>query len=295
MDTTQSDGRALLLMGLTVVVWGFSWIVMKSMGLYIGPFDLVTLRYAVGLAAFVVILRVSGQPFRIPPFWFTLGIAIFQTSAFACLVQLALVAGGAAHVTILAYTMPYWAVLFAWALLGERPSGGQAVGLVLAAAGLVAIIGPVESLGSVLSSLLALGGGAAWGLGTVLSKMLFQRHKPNVLSLTMWQMLLGVLLTLPLALLWPQRSIDWGIELVMGLLYMGLLASALGWCLWLSVVRRVSTIVAGMSSLAVPVLVVVLAWLILDERPTSLELAGMALTMAGLVVVNLSPARKVIA
>jgi len=66
----------------------------------------------------------------------------------------------------------------------------------------------------------------------------------------------------------------------------------LGWWLWMSVVRRVSATVAGMSSLGVPVLTVLLAWLFLSERPSAGELAGVAFIMAGLVIVNLEGSRR---
>src|SRR3546814_20669689 len=101
-------------------------------------------------------------------------------------------------------------------------------------------------------SVLALGGGICWVLGMVFSKMLFQRHKVNVLTVTTWQMLLGALFTLPFALLWPQIPARWGSELYLGLAYMGVVASAIGWMFWMFVVRRVSAPVAGMSSLGVP-------------------------------------------
>src|SRR3546814_5299295 len=142
-------------------------------------------------------------------------------------------------------------------------------------------------MGSLAGSVLALLGGVSWGLGTVLSKIMFQRHAPNVLNLTMWQMALGALLSFLVTLVLPQQDVVWAPDLFWGVAYMAVIASALGWWLWMSVVRRVSATVAGMSSLGVPVLTVVLAWLILSEQPTSLELTGVALVMAGLVIVNL--------
>lgn len=279
-------------MGLTVLLWGFSWVVMKQLSHLIGPFELVALRYAIGFLVLLAMLLVSRQPLRCPPFWLTLGTAVFQTTAFQCLAQFALVTGGAGHVAMLSYTMPFWVLLFAWALLGERPTPAHMLGFVLAAVGLVCVIAPWRGLGSVLSSLLALAGGASWGVGVVVSKLLFLRHKVNVMTLTAWQMLLGALLTLPLALLVPQMAPRWGAQLVLGLLYMGVLASAVGWGLWMMVVRRVSATVAGMSALGVPVLTIILAWLLLGEHPTALDMSGAALMMAGLVVVTLAPARR---
>ncbi|WP_412034117.1 DMT family transporter [Pollutimonas sp. M17] len=292
MKPSQSDRGALMLMALTVTLWGFSWIIMKHLSSFIGPFDLVMARYAIAFLVLFVALVATRQSLKFPPFWLTLGIAVFQTTAFQCLCQLALVSGGAGHVVMLAYTMPFWVVLFAWALLGDRPTRRHMWAFALAALGLLAIIAPWKGLGSMTGSLLALMGGACWGLGTVLSKMMFQRHTPNVLNLTAWQMLLGAVLTWPVAQAFPQQEIVWEPVLFWGMAYMAVIASGLGWWLWLSVVRRVSATVAGMSSLGVPVLTVILAWLLLSEQPTALELAGVALIMAGLVAVNLPGPRR---
>ncbi|HUG58514.1 MAG TPA: DMT family transporter [Candidimonas sp.] len=289
MNANQTDRGALFLMGITVVLWGFSWIVMKHLSSFIGPFDLVMARYGLAFVALFIILVATRQSLKFPPFWLTVGIGIFQTAAFQCLCQLALVSGGAGHVVMLAYTMPFWVVLFAWILLGERPARRHVVAFALAGLGLVAVIAPWEGMGSIEGSLLALGGGMSWGLGVVLTKIMFQRHGVGVLNLTTWQMFLGTLLTLPVALLLPQQSIVWGPDLVWGIAYMAIMASALGWWLWLSVIRRVSATVAGMSSLGVPVLAVALAWLLLGETPTLLELVGIMLIMLGLVVINLVP------
>ncbi len=289
MKASQADRGALFLMGITVVLWGFSWIVMKHLSAFIGPFDLVAGRYGLAFIVLFSILVATRQSLSFPPFWLTVGIAVFQTTAFQCLCQLALVSGGAGHVVLLAYTMPFWVVLFAWLLLGERPARRHIVALVLAAVGLAAVIAPWKGVGSIQGSLLALGGGMSWGLGVVLTKKMFLRHKVEVLNLSSWQMLLGALFALPIALLWPQRSIVWGAELFWGMAYMAVLASALGWWLWLSVVRRVSATIAGMSSLGVPVLTIILAWLLLGERPTLLESVGVVFIMTGLVAVNLPP------
>ncbi|NGM87434.1 EamA family transporter [Parapusillimonas sp. SGNA-6] len=286
LKSSQADHGALILMAITVTLWGFSWIVMKHLAPLIGPFDLVMVRYGVAFVIVFIMLLASREPLSFPPFWLTVGIAVFQTTAFQCLSQLALLSGGAGHVVMLAYTMPFWVVLFAWAFLHERPSRQQMVAIALAAIGLVAVIAPWRGLGSLTGSLLALAGGMGWGVGTLLAKRLFQRHTLNVLSVTAWQMLLGAVLTWPFTLVFPQPDIVWTAEVIWGIAYMAILASALGWWLWLSVVRRVSATVAGMSSLGVPVLTVILAWALLGERPTLLEIAGIVFIMAGLVVVT---------
>src|SRR3546814_13556805 len=111
---------------------------------------------------------------------------------------------------MLAYTMPFWAALFAWAMLGERPSRRHMAAFALAAFGLLAVLAPWEGLGTLLSSVLALGGGICWGLGMVFSKMLFQRHKVHVLMVTSWQMLLHALVIFPFALCLPLLPVRLG-------------------------------------------------------------------------------------
>lgn len=292
MKSSRYDRGAILLMTVTVTIWGVNWIVMKHLSAFIGPFDLVALRCILGAMILFLMLFASKQSLHFPPsVGFILAIAVFQT-AFQCLSQFALISGGAGQVVMLAYTMPFWVVLFAWIFLGDRPTQWHVVGFTLAALGLLAVIAPWEGLGTLLSSLSALGSGVTWGFSTVLIKMLFQRHKMNVLNLTAWQLLLSAAMTLPLAMVIPQPAIDWQPDLIWGLGYMAILASAVGWWLWLAVVRRVSATVAGMSSLGVPVLAVILAWAILGERPSQLELIGIFFLMAGLVVVNLAPAQR---
>ena len=68
--------------------------------------------------------------------------------------------------------------------------------------------------------------------------------------------------------------------------YIVLIATAAGWLLWLSVVRRVPASIAGLSSLGVPIVATLLAWLMLGERPTPVEMSGMALILGGLWVVS---------
>jgi drug/metabolite transporter (DMT)-like permease len=58
------------------------------------------------------------------------------------------------------------------------------------------------------------------------------------------------------------------------------------------VLQRLSTSVASVSSLGVPVLSVLLAWMILREQPSLLEAAGIVLVLLGLLAVSGVGARR---
>ena len=114
--------RACLALLVTIVIWAYSWVVMKQVLAWAGPFDFAALRYLLGAGVLFAALLLSGRSLRPPPLGPTLLIGLCQTAAFQGLEQWALLDGGAGHVALLAYTMPFWAVLLAWLLLGDRPT-----------------------------------------------------------------------------------------------------------------------------------------------------------------------------
>jgi drug/metabolite transporter (DMT)-like permease len=73
------------------------------------------------------------------------------------------------------------------------------------------------------------------------------------------------------------------------MIYVMLIGTVAGWLLWLSVVKRVPASIAGLSSLGVPIVAVLLAWIMLQERPTLIEGLGITLILAGLRVVSMAP------
>ena len=281
--------NAVLLLVLLSLVWSYNWIVMKQVLRYSGPFEFAAWRFALGTLVLFGVLRWRRVSLRPPPWGPMVAIGIAQTFAFQGLVQLALVDGGAGKTALLAYTMPFWAVLLAWMVLRERPSRVQWMSLAIALLGLALVIDPWRGVGALGSALLAIAGGLAWAIGMVLSKRVFVRGGVSVLSLTAWQMLAGTVGLVLLAALVPERPIAWTTPFVLALAYNAVLASGLAWLLWSYVVERLPTSVAGLSSLVVPILGVLFAWGVLGEVPSLAEGAGMALLAVALLIVALAP------
>jgi drug/metabolite transporter (DMT)-like permease len=286
MTPTPTSRGAVLALLATILIWAYSWIVMKQVLRHAGPFDFAAIRYVLGALVLFGALLVTKQSLRPPPLLPTALIGLCQTAAFQGLGQWALVNGGAGRIALLAYTMPFWAVLLAWLMLDERLTTRRWLGLGLAAIGLTCIIEPWHGLGHTSSTLLAIGAGLAWAMGTVLSKRTFQRHAPSPLSLTAWQMLFGALGLVVVALCVPQRSIEWTPDFIAGLAYSVVIASSLAWGLWLIVLQRLPTAVASIASLGVPIVSVLLAWAILHEQPSGTEAMGIVFILLGLVAVS---------
>ena len=289
MPTSSRSRGAFAALAIVTLVWSYNWIVMKQALAYSGPFAFSALRYLLGTLVLFAVLLVRRASLRPPPWLPTVMIGLAQTTGFQLLVQSALVEGGAGRTALLAYTMPFWVVLLGWLLYRERPSARLWSGLAIAAAGLVLVLEPWHGLGGARSSLLALAGGLAWACGVVWTKRLFQRGGISALSLTAWQMAIGTLGVVVVALLVPERTIEWTPWFIGALAYNALLASGLAWLLWSIVVERLPANIAGLSSLVIPVAGIGFAWWLLGEHPSALEAIGIALIAAALALVSWRP------
>ena len=112
---------------------------------------------------------------------------------------------------ILSYTMPFWVVIFAALFLGERLRRGQYFAILIAAFGLFLVLQPWQlDFSSMKSAMLAILSGVSWGASAIVAKRLYARYpRVDLLSLTSWQMLYAALVMSVVALLVPQREIDW--------------------------------------------------------------------------------------
>lgn len=275
--------NAALALAVLSLIWGYNFVVMKTVMQYVDPFQFSAMRTVLGAATLFLVLAWLRKPLRPVAPLPTLVLGVLQTAVFTALLQWALVSGAAGKTAVLIYSMPFWLLPLAWVALGERIHGLQWLAVAGAAAGLAFILEPWQVHGSPVSSALALAGGFAWAASAVLAKRLRARVKLDLLSLTAWQMLFGSLLLVAVALLVPAaRPLEVSTYFVGALAFNALLGTGLAWVLWLYVLNTLPAGVAGLSSLAVPAVGVLAAWLELGERPSSSETLGMILIAASL-------------
>jgi drug/metabolite transporter (DMT)-like permease len=254
--------------------------------------DFAALRSVLGGLCLLPVIAWQHGPLRPLHIKSMLWLALLQTAGFVGCIALALAGGAVGKSTVLAYTMPLWAVLFAALLLGEHIYGLQWLALGLAGLGLVGIISPWEANFTLASTLFALAAGLWWGISVVIAKRLKLNNMSELLNVSAWQMLIGGVLLGALACFVPGKPTTWNTPFLWALAYNTILASALAWLLWLYALQKLSAGVSSLSSLAVPVVSIALAWLILDEMPTPSEAAGMLLILASLAVISLAAWRR---
>lgn len=290
---TSHHTGAIFALLLLATIWGYNWVVMKLALNFIGPFQFGALRTFLAALVLFGILIILRRPLRIQHLWRVTVIGLLQTSGFTGLIIWALVEGGAGKVAVLTYTMPFWVMVLAWPLLGEKIRGMQWLAALASVAGLTCILEPWHLHGSLFSNTLAVLAGVSWAMAVILAKKLHHRAPDmDLLAFTAWQMLIGSLPIVATALIVPVPAIQWTGYLTGALIYNIIACNALAWLLWLFALQRLPAGVASMISLLAPVIGVLAAWLELHEVPSRLEMIGMALIVSALAVIAISGMRR---
>ncbi len=282
----KPDSQLLPLLAIVflAVIWGYNWIMMKVGVTYAPPFTFAALRSLLGALMLFAVLGALRRPIEARALGPLALIGLLQTTGFIGFSTWALTVAGAGKTVVLVYTMPFWIVLFGWPLLGERVRGLQWPAFVVGLTGLILLLDP-KTGGSIAGDVLAILAGLTWGLASIAAKRLFRKPDTDLVAVTAWQMLLGSIPLVLVALVVPAPPIEWTTPFIVALLYNVIPATAISWLLWMYALKRLPAGVAGMALLANPLVGVIAAWLQLGERPGSIEIAGMLLIGLALVLI----------
>ncbi|MDB5415965.1 MAG: EamA family transporter [Rubritepida sp.] len=265
--TPRTTGIVLLL--LTSLGWGATWPLLKFLLSEFAPMTLravgalcTALLFAAAALAFGVSLAVPRRQWR----WLVL-YSLLNVSTWMGLGTVALLWLSASEGAILAYTMPVWAALFAWPILGEKPGRARMVGLVLGCGSIGMLFvgrGVDVGLAKLPGMALVLASAVLFALGAVLSK----RRPLNLhpVSAVAWQMAIGCV---PLLLLAPLLgSTDVSAVSPRAWFWFGwmvLFSLGLSYLTWFGALARLPASTAALGTLLAPVLSVIGAAIVLGE------------------------------
>ena len=291
----DARARHVAFAALTVlaVIWGYNWVAMKIALGYAPPFAFGTLRTASAALFLFVVLAVSRKPLHMPA---SLGrvalLALFQTTGFVGLMTWALYQSDAGKTAILTYTMPFWVLILAAPVLGERITPSKALAGGCGLAGIILILSPWTMHGDLFGMLLAVGCGLDWAIAVMIAKSIPVRGVWGLLSLNAWQILLGSIPLGIVALLVHGHPIHWTRTFILALSYSVVFGTGIAWFIWLFVLSRLSASISGLAALAVPVVGILADWLQLGVRPGLWECVGSAALIFGLGLIAWAQRRR---
>lgn len=287
--------RALALLAILTLVWGTNWplfpFAVREVSVW--TFRAVSVLFA-GLFLLAV-ARARGQSLAVPRvYWPTIATAtLFYLVVWNIASTYSAILIPSGQSAVLGFTMPLWAALIAWVVLGQRPPRRMLVAIVLGGCGVALLMWRSFEAYAQAPAGLALGllAGLGWAVGTLILKRRVVDVPATVL--TGWQLLItAVPIGLGALVLGDHRWFVPSWQSIAVIAYITLVPMSLGNVCWFAIVGLLPTNVAGLASILVPVVAMVSGAVVHGEPLGPLQWLAMACCVGALSLALLKPAAK---
>ena len=286
--TARIKPAGLMFLAITSVGWGFNWPVTKYLLSELPPLTLRGSSGVIGAALLALLALLSRQSLHVPRWMWPriVLLGVLNVTAWMVLMGLALLWLPASEAALIAYTMPVWASLLAWPVLGERPTLLRTIALLMAFAGLASIMGGnglSASMQKLPGIIMALCGAIGFAVGTVLAK-----RRPILLPpipAAAWQIGIGCLPVAVAGLLIETTNVSAVTETGWALLVYSVVGQfCIAYVSWFAALARLPASVAAIGTMAVPVIGVVTSALALHEPLGPGQIGALIFTLAGVAL-----------
>ncbi len=281
-----TSGKPIVALAVMSAIWGYNWVVMKEGLRFCDPFVFAAIRVipaAVLLFAILVLRKKDWRPRQVK--W-TILLGLISTTLGYGLPLWALAGGTAGKTAILLYTMPFWTIILAWPILGERIRGLEWLAVFFASAGLALIMADNVAVASLWPAIIAVIAGIAWAGSAIVTRIMRRDPEFDVLSVTTWQMIYGVGPLIFIAAVVPTSPVQWTSTFIVILLYNIFLVGVVALLLWFYILERLEAGMATMGTLVTPVIALISARLQLGEILSSHETLGIVLILSGICLLG---------
>jgi drug/metabolite transporter (DMT)-like permease len=288
----SSDAAARLMLVSLSLAWGLTWPAMKIALEEIPPFSMRVGTSGLATVTLFAVAFLQHRKLRVPSAVAAVHLVVagsLNVAAFTLLAAFAQLETTSSRVTVLTYTMPIWAALFAYPVLGERLNRTRGISLLLCAAGLAVVIYPLMGSGDLVGLMLALTTAVSWAVGTVYLK--WAQIDADPMAIAAWQVFVALVITVAGLTIFEGSLHLWPVHApaLLAVVFSGVIGSGFAYFMWFEIVRRLPAMTASLGVLSVPVVGVVSSMLMLGERPTVPDIIGFALIFAAAACVLLAP------
>ena len=276
--------RGTLALLLTLLIWGSTYAISKTVLRAVGPLTLTGLRF---LIAFVVMAPIAARQGLRPRQFLRPQFVLFGLTGVALfygLQNVGLEFTSVSSTVLIQSIIPVITVVLAVLFLRERLSRRQIVGALLVTIGIVLVglasAGDASSSNPLLGNILVFGSALAWAIYTIQGRRLAGAYPVTVMSAA--SIAAGLVFLCPLVAweLSTGASFHPGLVDVLGIVYLGVVASGLATFLWNYALQYLPASVASPYINLVPVIGLMGALLIGEKIPL-IQIAGGCLAILG--------------
>lgn len=300
--SSSGKARGHLLAGITVFVWGITFVSTKTLLTVASPIEILFLRFALGFCALCVLHR------KVTRFTGWRTEALFAAAGatgvtlYFFMENIALTMTSASNVGVIVAASPLFIALIAsFVTREERVAGRFFLGFVLAIGGIALI--SFEGAGAdgmgLEGCLLALLAAIAWAVYSTLVRRI-ERLGLSVIASTKRTFFWGLVFMLPFL---PLMGFGQGVDgagivglldpvMLANLAFLGFVASAACYVTWSAASRLIGVVATSAYIYLVPVVTVVCSVIVLGEPLTWRVVLGMVLTVIGLFLSENRNAKK---
>ncbi|MFC9439546.1 DMT family transporter [Nocardia sp. NPDC057030] len=281
----SGDRKAVLAAAVTVVLWASAFVFIRAAGEDFSPGALALGRLLTGAIALVIILVVRGEGMPARGAW--PGILVSGVLWFG--VYMVALNWGEQHVDAGTAAMvinvgPILIAVLSGLVLREGFPARLMAGIVVAFAGAI-VVGLSNSSGgsaAVLGVVLCLTAALAWAVAVVAQKPALEHA--SALQVTTGGCVIGTIACLPFAGQLFSEAAHAPLSSTLSVVYLGVFPTALAFTTWAYALSRTTAGKMGVTTYAVPALVILLAWIALDEVPGPLAVLGGLLCLSGVAI-----------
>lgn len=280
-------------LSLAASMWGGSYVVSKYVLDFIPPLTLVWLRYIIAFvflfSIFKTVQKKSENRVTLKKKdWLLLAwigfIGYFISIAF----QFIGTKLSDAHTgSLITSTTPAFIVIFARFVLKEQLTVRKVIAVVLATLGVFTVIGWDSNVGTYfLGSIILVGAAITWALLSVYVKVASNRF--SSLTITTYAVFFALVFTTP-TMLWELQSNNiyyQNILIILGVLYLGIVATAGAFFLWNKGMELMDAGIGSLFFFFQPVVGSFLGWMLLNEELNVNFFIGGLLILLGVLIVT---------
>jgi drug/metabolite transporter (DMT)-like permease len=274
------------------MAWSGSWITGKLAVESAPPLEISTVRFIIAAVVLTAIAIVTRTDLGRGSLWTVVLAGVFGYFAYNAFVFVGLTMAPASDGALIVPTSIPVLTAVAASFVGERLTATKLAGFAVASVGVALVIAAGQTSDEISSrrligDVLMLLGAGCWAIYTVLGTIALRTRSP--LAIVTIAAPIGAALLFPLGFLEKGYTdvVSWSTEVWLNVLYLALLGSVASFIVFYWVVRRVGAGIAAMTSYLVPILTLVMAVVLLGDRPQPLQVLGGVVILAGVRLATL--------